>query len=309
MANTLTAARSARVPAAAEHLRSSAGASTSFRNGPKTELITRTEPNARLRRHHQQNGAATSRRHTLTRTRTGAASAVEFADNSHLAFYEQQQPSLSLDMGMKSARKLAKKIGKQKKSLTKLASAIQLSSSALQPVLAELDSALEQVQERVAQLEKEAGIDSDSSSSDSSDDERTTEKQDETDAARIAGRLEERRNVQEGTSACASAVVGAMSVETRPETPEGRFFVCQGKHCKKRGGEAVLEAVSSRAAMLGDSVQVTPTGCLGQCKKGSCLRVNSGKNKPEFISRIDTEHVDDIFEYALNVRPSEFISY
>ena len=225
-----------------------------------------------------------------------------------MAFYEQQ-PNLALDMGMKHARKLAKKIGKQKKSLEKLATAIQMAPSVLQPMLAELDSALEQVQERVAQLEKESGIESDSSSSDSSGDERTNNKQDDTDAALIAGRLEERRRAQDETAVCASAVVGAMSVEARPATPEGRFFVCQGKHCKKRGGDAVLEAVSSRAAMLGDQVQVTPTGCLGQCKKGSCLRVKSGNNKPEFISRIGDEHVDDIFEYAFNVRPSEYMNY
>jgi len=305
MANALIVARVAGVPAAAEYRRTSAGASTSCRAVPKAELHAGTGPNARLRRCHQQNGAA--RRQILcSRTRAGAA-AVEFADNSHLAFYEQKS-SLALDMGMKHARKLAKKIGKQKRSLEKLSSAIQLAPSVLQPMLAELDSALEQVQERVAQLEKESGIESDSSSSDSSDDERT-DKQDETDAALIAGRLVDRRRAQDENAACASAVVGAMSVETRPPAPEGRFFVCQGKHCKKRGGDAVLEAVSSRAAMLGDQVQVTPTGCLGQCKKGSCLRVKSGSEKPEFISRIRDEHIDDIFEYAFNVRPAEYMNY
>ena len=305
MANTLVVARVAGVPAAAEHRRTSAGASTSCRVVPKSELLTGSGPNARLDRRFQQNRAA--RRQILAvRTRAGAA-AVEFADNSHMAFYEQQ-PNQALDMGMKHARKLAKKIGKQKKSLEKISAAIQLAPSVLQPMLAELDSALEQVQERVAQLEKESGIEPDSSSSDSSDDDRTN-KQDETDAALIAGRLEERRRAQDETAACSSAVIGAMSVETRPSTPEGRFFVCQGKHCMKRGGEAVLQAVSSRAAMIGEQIQVTPTGCLGQCKKGSCMRVKSGNRKPEFISRIGDEHINDIFEYAFDVRPSEYMNY
>ncbi len=73
------------------------------------------------------------------------------------------------------------------------------------------------------------------------------------------------------------------------------ILVCQKSSCCKRGGKAVYEAAMAAVEQhqLCDRVQVKATGCIGKCKKGPCLVMQSSKSrhlglKPEEVPELIT---------------------
>mmetsp|Transcript_14351 Transcript_14351/g.40562 ORF Transcript_14351/g.40562 Transcript_14351/m.40562 type:complete len:291 (+) Transcript_14351:170-1042(+) len=224
------------------------------------------------------------------------SSAVAFPAEApgHSEFYQQPSPLQALNI--KKARKLAKKIQKEKKSLTKIAELQLVSRVILKDVTSELDKAYALVCERVEQLEAAAGVGSSSSGEEIC---ASPSVSDETDSALIAQKLEGKK--------CETATMGfarvcAATVEDPPPV-SGRIFVCGGKACCRKGADGVLKKVQAAAVSVGGGITVTPTGCLGKCKQGAAIRVKAGAGKADLVTRVSDSHVDDIFEYMFDVRP------
>mmetsp|Transcript_17381 Transcript_17381/g.43718 ORF Transcript_17381/g.43718 Transcript_17381/m.43718 type:complete len:325 (+) Transcript_17381:144-1118(+) len=259
--------------------------------------------------------------------------AAAFEDESHRKFYEQGSGSAApmlARLSMKKARKLAKKLAKQRASLFKLAGSVPLNGDALGGIAAELDRAYAEVSARVDELRAvEAAADSSSSSSSSGTDAEgaavpVDEARDcgaaaslpieveDTDASVAVHKLRAAKAAAAEAELASSgggrgARVCAVSVlETAPVRagPPAKVFVCGGKCCTRRGAAEVRAAVEGSEAAQAGGVEVVSTGCLGKCKKGAVLRVKpAGGGRPELVTRVHESQVEEVLEFKLNNVP------
>lgn len=242
-----------------------------------------------------------------------------FEDESHRSFYECGRAAgpLLAELSLKKARKLAKRLAKQRASLFKLAGVVPLSGDALGGMVAELDRAYAEVNARVEELKAAEAAAASSSSSSSSDSEveqppaaavdcgsvsAVPGAVDDTDASVLVHKLRSAKAAVAEEAATAAggargARVCALSVQ---DAPPAKVFVCGGKCCTRRGAGAVRAAVEGSAAAQAGGLQVVSTGCLGKCKKGAVLRVKAGAGRPELVTRVHESQVEEVLEFTLN---------
>lgn len=67
----------------------------------------------------------------------------------------------------------------------------------------------------------------------------------------------------------------------KKKTKKDNILVCQKSSCCKRGGKAVYQAAREAVEkhQLCDQVQVKATGCMGKCKKGPCMVLQTDKSR------------------------------
>eukprot|EP00951_Prasinocladus_malaysianus_P003358 scaffold23746_cov45-Prasinocladus_malaysianus.AAC.1 len=234
-----------------------------------------------------------SRRLLAVRAETAAA---KFKDHGEAAYFKDSSPIATLDL--KKCKKLAKKISKQRKALYEIAEMVPMTPGILENMVKELDKASAVLNQQIEKLKDQ---EEKSSSSSSSEDNVEAGMPAETDAAVVLARMRlERAEVASPATAGVGRPVCAMSIEDSIPSTSGRVFVCQGSACMKRGAGAVLDSVNSSQAVQSGAVRVVACKCLGKCKQGAAIRVKAGAEKPEVVTRIGTEHVDELFEYKFS---------
>lgn len=66
--------------------------------------------------------------------------------------------------------------------------------------------------------------------------------------------------------------------------------VCMGKHCSKRGSKDVVKALSKSAKEFPDSIEVTCSSCLGQCKRGPSVHVKMSTGEEVMCVRVGQQN-------------------
>ena len=66
--------------------------------------------------------------------------------------------------------------------------------------------------------------------------------------------------------------------------------VCMGKHCSKRGSKNVMKALSKSAEEFPNSIEVTCSSCLGQCKRGPSVHVKMSTGEEVMCVRVDQQN-------------------
>lgn len=92
---------------------------------------------------------------------------------------------------------------------------------------------------------------------------------------------------------CATASPQSGVAKKKGKEKKENILVCQKSSCCKRGGKAVYQAAMEAVEkhQLCDRVKVKATGCMGKCKKGPCLVMQSNKSrhlglKPEEVPQL-----------------------
>lgn len=79
-------------------------------------------------------------------------------------------------------------------------------------------------------------------------------------------------------------------------SPAATIYVCQGKHCKKRGSKQVAHALESASTDFDGSIEVKGCACLGQCKRGPAVQIDT---KHKSMTYVDVNTLDGIKQIAV----------
>ena len=89
--------------------------------------------------------------------------------------------------------------------------------------------------------------------------------------------------------------IGEEASKSIPKKSCTKILICEKSDCWKRGGRKVHEAITKalKEKGLDDSVEIKPTGCLKQCKKGPNLVVLPDKAK---YSHVQPQEIPSLLE-------------